>query len=319
MCDSEIDVLDIVGEAATGLPDPIKKTFLNVAMRILGGLSSIPRALIERSTQKIIDTTEGRSLVANELANAVANNAVQDPELLQAAAEIYLPDNVRKAKNRIQVAQRAAVQASETTSNGANAAPPDDDWLNLFTRYAEDASSERLQDMFARVLAGEIIHPGSFNLATLRTISELDQQTAQDFSQVWDKSVGDAVDYNPHFRKGEWYSRWQGLAEVGLMASTHSIRFVPERPVIRGELALWHPIYINGSRLSITYHPVAKPKWEHIPFTRVGTQIGSLLAPPDYVTNIRQAGLNLAIQGVSRIELLTENNPAEVLFPSPND
>src|SRR3546814_13011379 len=60
---------------------------------------------------------------------------------------------------------------------------PDDDWMNRFMRFAEDASSERLHELFARILAGEVVRPGSFGAATLRAVSELDQSIANDRSE----------------------------------------------------------------------------------------------------------------------------------------
>jgi Protein of unknown function (DUF2806) len=59
----------------------------------------------------------------------------------------------------------------------------DDDWLNLFERYAEVASSDRLRDLWSRVLTGEIRKPQTFYLRTLRFISELDVETAALFEQ----------------------------------------------------------------------------------------------------------------------------------------
>ena len=51
--------------------------------------------------------------------------------------------------------------------------------MNVFEKYAEDASTERMQNLWASVLAGEIRTPKRFSLATLRFISELDSQIAQ--------------------------------------------------------------------------------------------------------------------------------------------
>src|SRR5208283_1459027 len=53
--------------------------------------------------------------------------------------------------------------------------------LNIFERYAEDASSETMRALWARVLAGEIRRPGQFSLRTLRFMSELDATTAKLF------------------------------------------------------------------------------------------------------------------------------------------
>src|SRR5690606_35200779 len=103
----------------------------------------------------------GRSAVAAMLAKGVAEEALNDPIAMQAAAEIYLPTMVRKARNRVQVALLAAEHAAEALadSEGGQAAPPEDDWMNSFMRFAEDASSEKLQDLFARILTGEVTRP----------------------------------------------------------------------------------------------------------------------------------------------------------------
>src|SRR3546814_19471102 len=95
---------------------------------------------------------------------------------------------------------------------------PDDDWMNRFMRFAEDASSERLQELFARILAGEVVRPGSFGAATLRAVSELDQSIANDFSSAWARSVGDSVDYAPELHRGADFSRWKRQSEAGLIA-----------------------------------------------------------------------------------------------------
>lgn len=57
----------------------------------------------------------------------------------------------------------------------------EDDWLNVFERYAEDASSERLQGLWGKVLAGEIRRPGRFSTRTIRFLSEFSQADAVTF------------------------------------------------------------------------------------------------------------------------------------------
>ena len=53
--------------------------------------------------------------------------------------------------------------------------------MNVFETFAANASSERLQETWARVLAGQIRRPQSFSIRTLRAISEIDQRTATIF------------------------------------------------------------------------------------------------------------------------------------------
>ena len=56
-----------------------------------------------------------------------------------------------------------------------------DDWLNQFREYACQKSSEEAQDLFSKVLAGEIRKPGSFSLRALTTLSDMDQNVAMIF------------------------------------------------------------------------------------------------------------------------------------------
>lgn len=185
----------------------------------------------QKTAQAVEDTTAGRSEVAAILVKGVAENALQDAATMQAAAEIYLPTAVRKARNRVQIAQRAAEHAGASGANGAQGKAPDEDWMNAFMRFAEDASSEQLQDLFGRILAGQVVRPGSFALATLRAVAELDQAIAQDFSLVWGKSVGDAIDHSGEFQRGDWFARWKRLAEAGLMAPAElRSSFLPSIP-----------------------------------------------------------------------------------------
>lgn len=67
----------------------------------------------------------------------------------------------------------------------------DDDWLNVFERYAEDASSERMQKLWGRVLAGEIRTPGKYGMRTLRFLSEFSQADALSFSAFCQNYFGD--------------------------------------------------------------------------------------------------------------------------------
>jgi hypothetical protein len=78
----------------------------------------------------------------------------------------------------------ATGSANPTASpEDAEAALIDDDWLNIFERFAEDASSERMQGLWSRVLAGEIRKPGRYSSRTLRFLSEFSQADALSFEE----------------------------------------------------------------------------------------------------------------------------------------
>ncbi len=57
-----------------------------------------------------------------------------------------------------------------------------DDWLNQFRESACQKSSEEAQELFSKVLAGEIRKPGSFSLLALTTLADMDQKVAELFN-----------------------------------------------------------------------------------------------------------------------------------------
>lgn len=312
--DDDKNLLAEITELSSCLPAPVETSLLKALTNLLGGLTAIPAAWAKRPAQAISDVTQARSAVAGILAKGVAEEALKDPAVMQAAAEIYLPTAIRKGRNKVNVAQMAIEHVAELANSGEQSAAPNDDWMNFFTRFAEDASSEQMQDLFARILAGEVTRPGSFSLATIRSIAEMDKSTAEDFSLVWAKSVGTAVDYSPEFQLGEWYVRWQRLAEVGLMAPTMTKQFLPPyNPVFDGN-ALWGPMSADGVYLLVEFPKNCAAAWSHIDFTRIGRELGGLLPRPDYVANIRSAGRSLSRQGVSKVVLQSANRPPEIIM-----
>ncbi|MCZ8093716.1 MAG: DUF2806 domain-containing protein, partial [Acidovorax sp.] len=217
---NESEVLGMVVGAAAGVSAPVKTAFLKAVSELVGGFVAIPAAKLRQFAQAIEDTTAARSMATASLSKAAVSQAAENPLVLQAAAELYLPSSLRKVKNRLLVAANSVehVARNASESSGDAAKPPDEDWMNAFMRFAEDASSERLQDLFGRILAGQVLRPGAFGLSTLRALSELDQTIADDFTQAWSKSVGEAVDFSSEWQRGEWFARWGRLSEAGLMA-----------------------------------------------------------------------------------------------------
>lgn len=303
---------ELVGLAAN-VPAPVQTAFVKTLGRLLGGLTALPEGWIRRRVQAYDDVTNARSAVAAVLAKGVAENALADPITMRAATEIYLPNEIRKSRNKVQIAQLAAEEIQNHATDDAAASPPSDDWMNAFTRLAEDASSEELQTLFARILAGEVVQPGSYSRATLRAVSELDKELAEQFTLMWERSTGREVDFTNEFEQGEWYSRWKTLAECGLIMGEASARFIPETSPGQEE-GLWSPVRHDGHLLMIKYPVGQNLQWTHIPFTRVGRELGSILPPPDYRQNMKKVGLALKARysGV-QVRLYYRNDPPETL------
>jgi hypothetical protein len=263
----------VFSEAIGALPAPVKKAFTRALDSFFGGLIAIPAAALKRRAQAIDDLTAAKSIVSTAIAKAAADGAIKDPALIQAAVEALMPSALRKVINLQKAAESAADHLANDTADGSSAEAPSDDWLNRFMRLAEDASSERLQDLFGRILAGEIMRPGRISLSTLRVVSELDQKIADDFSAAWALSVGGEVDYSPEWQRGEWFQRWQRLREAGLMASAETLQFLPPfNPIFQGR-SLWSPMSVGSTFVNVHFTQDSSANWRHIEFTRVGREL----------------------------------------------
>ena len=61
---------------------------------------------------------------------------------------------------------------------------PDLAWTSSFSEAAQDVSDEEMQEMWARVLAGEVARRGTTSLRTMNVLRNLDQATAQKFRRL---------------------------------------------------------------------------------------------------------------------------------------
>lgn len=310
--EDEQQMLTELTALTASLPAPVKTAFFATVGRLLGGLTAFPEGWVRRRIQAYNDTTDARSAVAAILAKGVAENALADPVTMRAAAEIYLPNEIRKSRNKAQIAQIAAEQIIEIQKGDEAAAPPSDDWMNVFTRLAEDASSEDLQQLFARILAGEVTRPGSYSRATLRAVSELEKETAEDFAKMWSRGVVNEVDYSLDLQEGEWYLRWKRLAEAGLMTVDTSARILPSGGPSNG---IYAAISTDTYALIIQVPEGMTLRWVHIPFTRVGRELGSVLPPPNLKENMSKVGHLLAKNHDAVVAILHGPGGAENLRP----
>ena len=62
--------------------------------------------------------------------------------------------------------------------------PIDHDWTARFFNYIQDVSSEDIQPLWSRILAGEVERPGSVSLQTLSILRDLDHKIAKRFEKL---------------------------------------------------------------------------------------------------------------------------------------
>lgn len=196
--------------------------------RLVAGVIDIPAAYLDSFAQSIKDKTAARSTVHQEVSVAAARLAAGDTDIVARAAHNLLAKEYRRQKNKEDVARKTIeLLEVDTEKNGGAEAKPskpppdvDNDWLNVFEKYAEDASTERMQTLWARVLAGEIRRPQSFSLKTLRFLAEVDQKTAKLFQKHAScVANGDFIPCPP--KQGPEFSELLTLENAGLISGTH--------------------------------------------------------------------------------------------------
>lgn len=161
--------------------------------RLIGASIDVGVAKLSQSKAKIDAQTQSFVSVEKAIAKSVVAQVGADEEIATRAANTLIRKAYRQQTNREKVAAEALEQLTDPEQHVADEGPsaePDDDWLNTFERYAEDASSERMQNLWGRVLAGEIRRPGRFSLRTLRFLSEFSQIDAMDFAEFCKNALG---------------------------------------------------------------------------------------------------------------------------------
>lgn len=88
-------------------------------------------------------------------------------------------EKIRHQKNIENIAQ----QAPEMLPPVASDEPVDQDWTADFLENCKNVSSEEMQSIWARILAGEVAQPGSFSKRTLAFVKTLSKPEAFLFSK----------------------------------------------------------------------------------------------------------------------------------------
>lgn len=138
-------------------------------------------------------------MVEGAIAKTAALEASGDQETIRRAVGTLVRKEYRKQVNREAVATamiedlRSQPEPTQPTESQNQQPLPDidEDWLNVFERYAEDASTERMQKLWGRVLAGEVRKPGRYAMRTLRFLSEFSQADAITFSDFANSAFSD--------------------------------------------------------------------------------------------------------------------------------
>lgn len=90
--------------------------------------------------------------------------------------------------------------------NASSSTRADQDWFSQFTLLAEDVSNSTMQDLWAKILAGEISQPGTFSLKSLALFKSMSITDAKLLAKVCSLAVKDASKKNTRIISGGYQS-----------------------------------------------------------------------------------------------------------------
>lgn len=164
--------------AEGGLPQVVAGPAGKALSRLVGAAVDIPVAYLEGISGKLKDKREAERILSNAIAQNAAEIVSEDTALIQRAIYSMVHSGLRAQECREKV---AAATIEDLRSNPPNdhATGPSDQFMAKFVRLSEDATSENLQMLFGKLLAGEIRNEGSVPLSTLHLVSMLDEETSK--------------------------------------------------------------------------------------------------------------------------------------------
>lgn len=180
-----------------GLSEPIKR-LIEVVAEGIGGVSrpiltrknadakayeikTITEAIVE--SQKLLGpvTYDGGEII---IKSSKGENALQLPEadLNKRVMSRIAYQEAKRQSNLERITQYATDDFDGTEEMGPDR--PESDWTARFFRIAEDITTEQMQILWGKVLAGEVKRPGSFSLRTLDVLKNISLKEAETFVRV---------------------------------------------------------------------------------------------------------------------------------------
>jgi hypothetical protein len=281
-------LIDPKPATALALVDRLSGSVKEVAAKAVGHVlrpfGAVPSAWLHGVAQNAKTKSEVWFASSSEARTDMENRVLSAEDFIDRATAGIFGEIYDKYKNKEVIAIGALERLSPQTSDPAS--PPgerevDEDWLNLFSSYAQNASSDRLRQIWSMVLAAEIRTPGAFSLPTLGVISRLDKSTSEAFQRIAGGVFDDFIPRSPLRPENVGVNLM--LEEAGLIAgsagtlSKKTVQDTQGRAHLVGRSIV---LRINGD-------PGQDYQVQCFVLTKAGMEMAQLLDPPDDTKNAR--------------------------------
>ena len=215
-------------------------------------------------------------------------------------ADIQVAEEVRKQVN----VTKALLHAEEELESSSDQAPPkesvNDDWLYRWRESASQVSTEELQNLWGRLLAGEVKAPGRYSLRTLEFLRNLNKEEAAAIDRLSQFRVGGAI-----FREaaeildneGVTFGFLLSMQQLGVVAGVEAIGLELTQGSVQADSFI-RPLQSNGMVLVAKGpDPSAKLKLPVYQITSIGNQVMSLGTFKANIGYLRRVGEHIKSQG----------------------
>jgi hypothetical protein len=178
---------------AHGIPVPpsLVGRFRKGVGRLVDSSFNLLGSAVDRRTQRANFENQVQQGVIKTLAKQGASDLSAQPGVSAEVALSMIREYGLKFDNKSAVAKAAfeALEADRPTTDPTPDADLDEDWLNYFSEIAGQKSSQEMQKLMGRILAGEIRRPGSFSPLSIHALSTLTPSVAQKFQALCSVTV----------------------------------------------------------------------------------------------------------------------------------
>ncbi len=163
---TDINIVKFEGKPLEKLIDVISK-----------GIGTVyrPKAIRKDADAKAYEI----EIIERAKSKALAEGKEIEADTYDRIQERILNKEIKRQNNIDNVSQIAAAQLSQEQT--VSSEPVNDDWTTRFFNIVEDVADEEMQNLWGKILAGEVKQPQSYSLRTLELLKNLSKRDAECF------------------------------------------------------------------------------------------------------------------------------------------
>jgi len=253
---------------------PIEK-LLDVVSKAVGKIYE-PRAIRKEADARAYEV----SVIEKAKTDSSVYRYEIEQDMLDKIEERRIFREVRKQKNIDNVIKLAIDELKDDFD--VSSIPVDEDWVVRFFSIAEDISNEQMQQLWGKILAGEVKSPNSFSLHTIEYLKNMSKEEADLFSKAANYTINDS-DFSFIFRSfnnkmleknGLFYSEILHLIELKLIHPEINIGMTYGKTSEDVEVVFTSDIYIIKTMKKAGTPICELPLYK---FTQIGSELIKLL------------------------------------------